>query len=229
MADLATGAVQPSALDERKRALRAQLQAGPRPAREQIATASTAIASRLLQLFDEGALRMPSAAPLPLGSRPAAAPAPTIAIYRALPSEVQTAQLTAALVERGARIVHPIVLQHTAVLAFRPSTGSLRRGPLGVEEPLGGPDVALSEIALFLVPGLAADLRGRRLGRGRGYYDATLRAAPHALSVMLLLESGLVPEVPVGEHDVAVDALCTEARLVVCSERAGALFGSRSG
>ena len=78
-----------------------------------------------------------------------------------------------------------------------------------------GAPVALGEIDLLVVPAVAVDARGRRLGRGKGHYDATL-AACRVSSVALVFESQLVPEVPVGEHDQRVGAVCTEARLIVC-------------
>ena len=59
----------------------------------------------------------------------------------------------------------------------------------------------------------AMDAAGRRLGRGKGHYDATL-AAYGGSSVALVFDSQLVPEVPVGEHDRRVGAVCTEARWV---------------
>ena len=86
-------------------------------------------------------------------------------------------------------------------------------GALGIEEPTGGP-VEASGIDLIVVPALAADERGGRLGRGKGHYDATL-AACQAFSVALIFETQLVPEVPLGEHDRRVSAICTERRLLV--------------
>ncbi len=58
------------------------------------------------------------------------------------------------------------------------------------------------------------DERGGRLGRGKGHYDATL-ASCRAFSVALIFETQLVPEVPLGEHDRRVSAVCTERRLIV--------------
>ncbi|TMA08470.1 MAG: hypothetical protein E6J86_18475 [Deltaproteobacteria bacterium] len=85
-------------------------------------------------------------------------------------------------------------------------------GALGVEEPTGGP-VSLHDIDLLVVPAIAVDTAGRRLGRGKGHYDATL-AAYGGSSVALVFDSQLVLEVPVGEHDRRVGAVCTEARWV---------------
>jgi 5-formyltetrahydrofolate cyclo-ligase len=69
-------------------------------------------------------------------------------------------------------------------------------------------------VDVLVVPALAVDARGRRLGRGKGHYDATLSAFA-GRSVALVYDTQLVPEVPVGDRDRAVDAVCTESRLIV--------------
>jgi len=57
------------------------------------------------------------------------------------------------------------------------------------------------------------DLRGNRLGRGKGYYDATLARFP-GLSVALVFDAQIVDAVPSGAHDQKVRAICTETRLI---------------
>jgi len=189
-------------VDDRKRALRAHVKGACRRPGPAVEAASTA-AQRLLL-----------ASGLLSGAR-------TIALYRALPSELQTAGLAQALEQAGARVVYPVVQDAERVLAFAPPEGPLRKGALGIEEPaVDASRVPLSALDLLVVPGLAGDSGGRRLGRGRGHYDATLRAAPQALAVLLIFDAGLVPEVPVGDHDAQVDAVCTESRLLLCSGRA---------
>ncbi|HYV65672.1 MAG TPA: 5-formyltetrahydrofolate cyclo-ligase [Myxococcales bacterium] len=134
----------------------------------------------------------------------------TVGLYRALPSECGTELLARAL---GARACFPCVVPGQAELEFRREGGAWARGPLGMQEPQGE-RVPLREIDVLVVPAVAVDLQGRRLGRGRGHYDATL-AAFRGRTAALVFESQLVPEVPVGEHDRPVDAVCTEARLVL--------------
>jgi 5-formyltetrahydrofolate cyclo-ligase len=172
-------------LEERKNALRDEVQRRPRGTPE----ASRAAQERLLA---SGLL------------------AGNVGLYRALPSECGTDLLASAL---GERACFPCVVSGQAGLQFRREGGAWSRGPLGVLEPAGDP-VPLREIEVLVVPAVAVDLQGRRLGRGRGHYDATL-AAFGGRSAALIFESQLVPEVPVGEHDRPVDAVCTEARLVV--------------
>lgn len=172
-------------LDERKAALREEVRRRMRPLPED----SRAAQERLL------------ASGLLTGN---------VGLYRALPSECATELLAEAL---GERACFPCVVPDRAELQFRRAASSWERGALGVLEPRGDV-VPLEEIAALVVPAVAMDLHGRRLGRGRGYYDATL-AAFAGRSVALVFESQLVPEVPVGEHDRPVDAVCTEARLVL--------------
>ena len=172
-------------LEERKNALRDEVRRRPR---------GTPEASRAAQerLFASGLL------------------AGNVGLYRALPSECGTDLLRSAL---GDRACFPCVVPGQAGLQFRREGGAWSRGPLGVLEPAGDL-VPLRDIDVLVVPAIAVDLQGRRLGRGRGHYDATL-AAFGGRSAALVFESQLVPEVPVGEHDHPVDAVCTEARLVV--------------
>ncbi|GAC1347154.1 MAG: 5-formyltetrahydrofolate cyclo-ligase [Myxococcales bacterium] len=141
----------------------------------------------------------------------------TVALYAALPSEVQTDALAGALSLAGKLVCYPVVRDDVRALDFRRFSGSFRTGALGVREPQGEL-VPLSEIDLFVVPAIAADAAGGRLGRGRGHYDATLAAAgTRALRVALLFDWQIVPAVPVDAHDQRIDAVCTDQRLLRCS------------
>jgi 5-formyltetrahydrofolate cyclo-ligase len=141
---------------------------------------------------------------------PLLAAARTVGLYRALPSECGTAAVAIALEASGAGVSYPAIVPGDRALQFRRATGVFVAGALGVEEATGSP-VSLDEIEVLVVPALAVDLAGRRIGRGRGHYDATL-ARFRGKSVALVFESQLVPEVPVGEHDQRVTAICTESR-----------------
>lgn len=85
--------------------------------------------------------------------------------------------------------------------------------PYGFVQPAeGAPQVAMSEVGIVLVPGLAFDRTGRRLGRGKGYYDRLL-AGFGGLRVAITLERFLVDEVPVDAFDVPMTHLATERGL----------------
>ena len=179
-------------LDDQKRALRAEVRARlPRPGTDAFVSASVRAQERLLaEALREGA--------------------GIVGLYRALPSECGTASVAAALQASGREVCYPAVVPTERALQFRKSAGVFVAGALGVEEPTGAP-VPLAEIALLVVPAVAVDANGRRLGRGKGHYDATL-AAFRGRTVALVFDSQLVPEVPVGEHDHRVGAVCTDAR-----------------
>jgi 5-formyltetrahydrofolate cyclo-ligase len=182
-------------LDQRKRALRALVRARlPAPGSPEQVAASLAAQERL-------------------AGSDLAAQAKVIALYRALPSECGTAALASALQAAGKEICYPCVLPRERALTFRRGAGVFVAGALGIEEPSGTP-VPLAEIDLIVVPAIAVDDGGGRLGRGRGHYDATL-AITRAVSIALVFDSQLVDEVPLGEDDRPVDAVCTESRLFV--------------
>ncbi len=179
-------------VDDQKRALRAEVRARlPRPGSPEFLSASVRAQERLLAAVLERDARI-------------------VALYRALPAECGTSVVAAALEAQGREVCYPVVVPGERVLQFGRAAGVFVAGGLGVEEPTGAP-VALRDIALLVVPALAVDASGRRLGRGKGHYDATL-AGCGASSVALVFDSQLVPEVPVGEHDHRVGAVCTELR-----------------
>lgn len=80
--------------------------------------------------------------------------------------------------------------------------------PAAAPEPPGGWDI-------ILVPGVAFDRKGGRLGRGAGYYDRFLSRHNDALQVGVCFDGQLVPEVPCEPHDLRLDALITPSELLV--------------
>ncbi|MDR0510143.1 MAG: 5-formyltetrahydrofolate cyclo-ligase [Rikenellaceae bacterium] len=98
----------------------------------------------------------------------------TVALYHALPDEPQT-KLFIEKHRTDKQIVLPYVEGENMI--FRRLTGRLRSGAFGIAEPTGE---EVTDIDLFVVPGVAFDMQNRRLGRGRGYYDRFFAAAAHA-------------------------------------------------
>jgi 5-formyltetrahydrofolate cyclo-ligase len=91
-------------------------------------------------------------------------------------------------------------------------------GPHGLTEPARAcPEVALSDIDVMLVPGLAFDAAGRRLGLGGGYYDDAgrrLRQGGRGLMVGFAYDFQVVDQCPSDENDVAVDVVVTDRRVL---------------
>lgn len=88
---------------------------------------------------------------------------------------------------------------------------TLTKGRLGVREPAEGGFVPCSAAEIILVPGVAFDRKGRRLGRGGGFYDRVLgEPSLAARRVAVCFACQLVDRVPVEAHDALVDAIVTE-------------------
>jgi 5-formyltetrahydrofolate cyclo-ligase len=142
--------------------------------------------------------------------------AQVVALYAAQPFEVPTEALHAQVLVLGHRVVYPRVVKGQRMLEFCEVSALATlvvRG--GLREPNhGAPSVALIEISLFVVPGVAFTLDGDRLGRGGGYYDATLTAArPDAFKVGLTFSDCIEDSVPVSDSDVQMDAIVSDEGL----------------
>jgi 5-formyltetrahydrofolate cyclo-ligase len=87
-------------------------------------------------------------------------------------------------------------------------------GHLILEPDATAPELALDDVTLVLVPGLAFDGAGQRLGFGQGYYDRMLPRMRNAVRVGLCFDLSLLPEVPHAAHDVPMHVVATDRRLL---------------
>jgi len=135
--------------------------------------------------------------------------ADTILLYYSLPDEVDTHLLTDELAIAGKTILLPKVTgDETMELRRYRGREDLRRGPLQLLEPAGEPFHDEGAIEVAVVPGMAFDTEGHRLGRGRGYYDrffATSFAHERPLLYGLCFPFQLVESVPAEDHDIRMD------------------------
>ncbi len=148
------------------------------------------------------------------------AKARTVAAYVSVGGEPGTGALLDALRARGTRVLLPVLLPDNDLdWGVYDGAGSLASvqhpGKIALLEPGGerlGPDAVLEADAVLL-PGLAVDARGMRLGRGGGSYDRVLArleaAGARPALVVLLHDSEVVAHVPEETHDKAVDAVVT--------------------
>ncbi|MER6343483.1 5-formyltetrahydrofolate cyclo-ligase [Streptomyces sp. NPDC001595] len=151
---------------------------------------------------------------------PELAHARTVAAYVSVGSEPGTLALLDALRARGVRVLLPALLPDNdldwGVYAGEGSLARVRHGGrMALLEPAGdrlGPEAVTAADAVLL-PGLAVDARGMRLGRGGGSYDRVLarleRAGAHPALVVLLYDSEVVERVPEEAHDRPVHAVVT--------------------
>jgi 5-formyltetrahydrofolate cyclo-ligase len=140
------------------------------------------------------------------------------ALYCALAGEVPTERIRRAYLAAGARLYYPRVAGRRT-LAFYPHRegDAWETGPYGIPEPSNpaGVEPRLSGWDIVVVPGLAFDRRGNRLGHGFAYYDRFLGGLPESVPrVGLAWASQRIPEVPVDAWDVPVHALVTEEGVI---------------
>jgi len=145
------------------------------------------------------------------------APRAVVSGYMAMPGEMDPAPLLHALLQRGHAVALPVVLARDAPLAFRgwhPGM-ALEPGVLGIPVPPASSPLVVPDV--LLVPLIAFDALGRRLGQGGGFYDRTLarrRAeGPGVLALGLAFAVQEIPEVPEEAFDERLDGIITEAGL----------------
>jgi 5-formyltetrahydrofolate cyclo-ligase len=129
-------------------------------------------------------------------------------LYSPLPGELDTAPIDRMLRARGGAVAYPRVGEGLALHAHLARPEELTAGRFAIREPsAAAPEVAAADLDLMIVPGLAFDRAGHRLGFGRGYYDALLQSAPRALRVGAGYDWQLCPRVPAEPHDQPLDLL----------------------
>jgi 5-formyltetrahydrofolate cyclo-ligase len=135
----------------------------------------------------------------------------TVAAYYSIGTEPDTHALVYALWKRGTYVLLPVLAEGNDLdWASYEGPDSMVPGPRGVlepDEPRRGP-AAISRADVVLVPALAVDRSGNRLGRGGGSYDRALaRVAPQILVIALLYDDELLAEIPAAPHDRRVTAV----------------------
>ena len=143
----------------------------------------------------------------------------SIGLYAAIRDELSTAPLAIELAGRGIKLAFPRVL-NSRELAFHwvSSLDELSAGTWGIAEPPATAPLAQpGELGAFVIPALAFDARGNRLGWGRGHYDTTLAAHGDALRVGFAYDLQVVDKVPSHTSDAPMDLIVTESRAIVCS------------
>jgi len=140
--------------------------------------------------------------------------------YMAFDHEVLTDGLIRQALASGKQMVLPMVQsdrQSLALYAIEDLECDVAPGYCGIQEPQPQRTraVAPESLDLVLVPGVAFDLRGRRLGFGAGFYDRLLTQLPRDIpTVGLAFDFQVIPRLPSQPHDVMLDAIVTESYVI---------------
>ncbi|MBI5666179.1 MAG: 5-formyltetrahydrofolate cyclo-ligase [Nitrospirae bacterium] len=165
--------------------------------------------------------------------------------YVSFRSEVDTTRFLQDVINSGKKLVLPVVdSRHKALRLYEiKETSELEYGYMGILEPGVREDreVALSDIDLVIIPGAGFDLKGNRLGYGGGYYDKLLSGIentgirdqglgiskekltpnpqpPTPFLVALAFEEQIIEEIPSEPHDIKMDMIITDTRLIRCAK-----------
>jgi 5-formyltetrahydrofolate cyclo-ligase len=154
---------------------------------------------------------------------PEYAKAQTVMFYIDVRSEVRTRHSLPAALQSGKTIIVPWCNDAGELELFRLNNmDELAVGMYKILEPkqelrsLPEKQCRAEELDLVMVPGVAFDRRGARMGHGKGYYDKLLQhARKDTPLVALAFECQLFPEIPVGSHDIFMDKIITESQIYI--------------
>ncbi|MCE5298833.1 MAG: 5-formyltetrahydrofolate cyclo-ligase [Methanoregulaceae archaeon] len=140
-----------------------------------------------------------------------------ILVYASKANEVDTRGLIASLLASGTGVVVPIIEREsrTLRLSYLRDPSFLVESTFSVPEPLGCEIPASpADIRIVVVPMIAFDRNGHRLGYGAGYYDRFLSCYPHMKKIGIAFSCLELPEIPGDENDVAMDLIVTEKGII---------------
>ena len=139
----------------------------------------------------------------------------TAVFFVSFGSEVHTHEMIAKAL-KAKTVAVPKVINNEIVPSIIHDLENLVEGKFRILEPMDSIKVSSKSIDVVIVPGLAFDLNGHRVGYGFGYYDRFLRTVPKAAKIGLCFDFQLVEKIENHELDVPVDFIVTEGRVIEC-------------
>lgn len=133
--------------------------------------------------------------------------AKTIYGYLSYNQEVRTVPMLAQALKDGKKVAVPKVYGDEMKFLYLDDLSAVAKGYAGIPEPIADGPVAQDETALVLMPGLAFDPQGHRIGYGGGFYDKFLAAEPNHPTLALCYEFQMLPKLDVEAHDIPVDTV----------------------
>ena len=137
--------------------------------------------------------------------------ADTILMYHSLPDELQTVKFLQKWHDRKRFFLPRVNGVNLDILPYEETR--LELGSFHIEEPTGDDTVDVDDIELMVIPAVAFDRKGNRLGRGKGFYDRLLSTSK-ATKIGVGYEFQLFDSIPSEPHDVAMDMVITQKTLI---------------
>jgi 5-formyltetrahydrofolate cyclo-ligase len=144
----------------------------------------------------------------------------TVMVYVSKFPEAGTEDLIVALNRRGVQVVVPIIERetHGLRLSYLPDPSVLVPSTFNVPEPIGHELPARpADVEVVIIPMLAFDAEGNRLGYGAGYYDRFLCRYPHPKKIGVAFSCQQAGSIPADENDVKMDYIVTEKEIIRCT------------
>lgn len=150
--------------------------------------------------------------------------AKNILFYASFRSEVDTMKSLQHILKQRKKITLPLVDEKKSklILYMIKNVSELVSGYMGIPEPAitRGREVNVRDVDVVIVPGAGFDVRGNRLGYGFGYYDKLLsKSKRYITTIALAFEEQIVPEVLNEKHDIKIDKIVTDKRVINCEKK----------
>ena len=141
----------------------------------------------------------------------------TVLLYHSLPDEVYTPELIALALQAEKRVLLPVVISKTEmeIREYLPTTELACSEDFHIFEPQGEAFTDYASVDCAIIPGMAFDLQGHRLGRGRGYYDRFLAQAADVYKVGICFPFQCLPAIPAEPTDVLMDKVVSGEKELV--------------
>lgn len=143
-----------------------------------------------------------------------------VLFYVSYDNEVNTHDMIKECLSVGKKIIVPVsnIEKKSLILSELRNWNDLIPGSYGILEPEKDKikETPIESIDTVIVPGVGYDVLGCRIGHGLGYYDSLLKKSTNALHIGLAFEIQIVEKVPIESHDIPVDKIITEKRIIDC-------------
>lgn len=145
--------------------------------------------------------------------------AKNIMLYMPLGKETNTEEIIKAAFDNGKKVVFPVTDKVTGRITpyYATQDAKFQRGAFSVNEPVNTEIADIRDIDLFVVPGIAFDKNGVRVGFGKGCYDRLLQDCA-GVKVGFCYDFQICETIISDEHDIAMDYIVTESRFIDCTK-----------